>query len=95
LGVNTGDLKNSVAPCVLAFAELHQRFYTAKVASERAGFSEKMPGTKAEEELLRIYLGVPGDDKKRHGGLYDTPRMELLKEVSEIIIAEARGRLTK
>jgi len=54
LGVNTGDLKNSVAPCVLAFAELHQRFYTAKVAGERAEFSQKMPGTKAEEELLRF-----------------------------------------
>jgi hypothetical protein len=42
LRVDTGDLNNRLARCVLALAKLHQRLHTIKSAGERAGWLTMM-----------------------------------------------------
>jgi hypothetical protein len=83
LGVNTGDLDNNLAPCVLAVAEIHQRLYTAKMAGERGTFSRQMSASAASNALTKIYEV-----------LYSGPVMAELNAIAKIIIAEARRMLT-
>lgn len=83
LGVNTGELQDNVAPCVLAVAEMHQRRYTAKMASERGNFSSRMTASTASNLLTKIY-----DD------LYGAPTMIQLNEIAKIIIEEVRRILS-
>ena len=83
LGVNTGQLENNVAPCVLAVAEMHQRLYTAEMASKRGDFSRQMSASAASNLLTKMY-----------DYLYAEPVMIQLNAIAKIIIGEVRHMLS-
>jgi hypothetical protein len=79
LGVNSGDLADIRAPCVLVMAELHRRMYTPGVGSARDDYTSGMTGTAASSKLTTLF-----------GGLYQDPTMADLKAIAQVIIAEAK-----
>jgi len=82
LGMNTGELENKIAPCVLVVAELHRRLFTAEVAGSRRLFAGLSTTVQATRELDRIY-----------GDLYKDPVMEDLRKISTIISHKACSKL--
>lgn len=81
LGVNTGELADICAPCVLVMAELHRRMYTPGVGSARDDYISGMTGTSAATKLGTLF-----------GSLYQDPTMADLKAVATVIIGEAKTR---
>jgi hypothetical protein len=79
LGRNKGDLRNDIAPCVLAMAELHQQVYTPAVAGFRASFTPGMSSAAQATLLTTIYTS-----------LYASTQMADLLEIAKIIIAQVR-----
>ena len=98
LGANSGKLNDDVAPCVLAFAELHRRLFTPFFArkdgdpndvneqSIREHFKGVSSGEEAYEELVKVY------DR-----LYSRDEMRELLTFAEIISEELKdkGKLKK
>ncbi len=93
LGENNGKLKDRVAPCVLAFAELHKRYFTPYFArkdgnpddvdeeSIRQHFKHVSSGKEAYAELVKVYRD-----------LYSSEAMRELKTFAEIISGELQDK---
>ena len=95
LGANNGKLKDDVAPSVLAFAELHVRYFTPFFArkhgywnevdeeSIRKHFKHVSSGKEAYEELVKVY-----------SKLYLPEQMGELCRFAEIISRELKDKAT-
>lgn len=81
LTVNSGDLADSVAPCVLLVAEFHQRLFTSEMAGARGQFQPTMTGAQAYLELKKIY-----------DSLYARPVLAELRVIADLINRAARAR---